>query len=134
MIAQNPRSPNVPYLRQLHGTARRYLNQDIAAQAALSFSRDVEPAWPDPWSEQVANAGIARLSNARFSRQPVSQVRPSLNCRRSCATSPTMRPRLNYLAEAYFALKRWNEGIQALQRITSQTRSRAISSEPLDRL
>lgn len=118
-IAGNKNPANLPYLKQLLGSAQRHLGQGGAMRVALSQAQGLGPAWPDAWHEEVLTfrtgyraiiESADKLTAAGRADEAIIQLQQLLQ------RHPDDANALNYLADAHFARQQWDQGVSALQK------------------
>lgn len=116
-------SPGDRYAMQLLGTAYRALGRVEEAQYALAVGMTGEPAWPDPWNDEMLQfrRGFAvRLKDATqyFVAGQMPQAIALLQQLRQ--EKPGDIALLNHLGEVYVAAGRSAEGVAILEQVVAK--------------
>jgi len=111
------------YALQLLGTAYRRLGRVDEAEYALAVGMTGEPAWPDPWTDEMLQyrRGFAvRLKDATqyFSNSQWALAIPLLEQLRQ--EKPDDIAVLNHLGEVYVAAGRTSDGVRLLEQVVAR--------------
>ncbi|MCI0366655.1 MAG: tetratricopeptide repeat protein [Phycisphaerales bacterium] len=118
IIAVDPASPSAPYLRQLQGSAQRHLGPNPTTQIALAQARGQGPIWSDPWQDEISQyrtgyraaiEGADQLTMTGQAPLAITRLRQLLE------SHPNDETALNYLADAYFVNRQWDQGRRVLE-------------------
>ena len=117
------RTPGDRYAMQLLGTAYRRLGRVDEAEYALAVGLTGEPAWPDPWTDEMLQyrRGFAvRLKDATqyFVAGQMAQAIALLQQLRQ--EKPDDIALLNHLGEVYVAAGRTSEGVAILEQVVAR--------------
>jgi tetratricopeptide (TPR) repeat protein len=117
------RTPGDRYAMQLLGTAYRRLGRIDEAEYALAVGMTGEPAWPDPWTDEMLEyrRGFAvRLKDATqyFVAGQMPQAIALLEQLRR--EKPDDIALLNHLGEVYVAAGRIGEGVAILEQVVAK--------------
>ena len=117
------RTPGDRYAMQLLGTAYGRLGRVEEARYALAVGMTGEPAWPDPWTDEMLQfrRGFAvRLKDATqyFVAGQMPQAIALLEQLRQ--EKPDDIALLNHLGEVYVAARRTGEGVAILERVVAK--------------
>jgi tetratricopeptide (TPR) repeat protein len=116
------KNPGDRYAMQLLGTAYRRLGRADEAEYALSVGMTGEPAWPDPWTDQMLQfrRGFAvRLKDATqyfLTGQMEQAIALLQQLRREKPDNVTL---LAHLGEVYVAAGRAGEGVAILEQVVT---------------
>jgi superkiller protein 3 len=117
------KNPGDRYAMQLLGTAYRRTGRVEEADFALAVGMTGEPAWPDPWTDEMRQfrRGFAvRLKDATqyFAAGQMPQAIALLQQLRQ--EKPDNIALLNHLGEAYVAAGRAGEGVAILEQVVAR--------------
>lgn len=121
-------TPGDRYALQLLGTAYRRLGRVDEAEYALAAGLTGEPAWPDPWTDemlQYRRGFAARLKDATqyFVAGQMAQAIGLLEQLRQ--EKPDHTALLNHLGEVYVAAGRAGDGVPILEQVVARDPRRA---------
>jgi tetratricopeptide (TPR) repeat protein len=116
-------NPGDRYAMQLLGTAYRRLGRVAEAEFALAVGESGEPAWPDPWTDEMLQfrRGFAvRLKDATqyFVAGRMAEAMALLQQLRQ--EKPDDLALLDHLGEVYVAAGRLDEGVAMLEQVVAR--------------
>jgi tetratricopeptide (TPR) repeat protein len=117
------KTPGDRYALQLLGTAYRRLGRLDEAQYALAVGMSGEPAWVDPWTDEVMQfrRGFAVLlkdaTQAFLSGHPDAAIGTLEELRRQKPDDPALA---SHLGEAYVAAGRADQGVALLEQVVAK--------------
>jgi tetratricopeptide (TPR) repeat protein len=119
LLRRQPPPPNVPYVRQLLGTAYRQLGMINVAQTELAGIGGVDVTWPDAWAAELSThrAGYAAMIERAAGLLASGRTDDAMKL-----INDTLRQRpgdvtaLNYLAQAHMSQSRPDDAIDALRK------------------
>ena len=116
-------NPGDRYAMQLLGTAYRRLGRVAEAEFALAVGESGEPAWPDPWTDEMLQfrRGFAvRLKDATqyFVAGRMAEAMALLQQLRQ--EKPDDLALLDHLGEVYIAAGRLDEGVAMLEQVVAR--------------
>jgi tetratricopeptide (TPR) repeat protein len=121
------KNPSDAYLLQLLGTAYRRVGRDEEAAFALAVGAAGEPAWADPWTDEMLafRRGFAvRLKDATAYFMAGQMERAIALLEQLQQERPGDVALLSHLGEVYVAAGRVDAGITALERVVSASPDR----------
>jgi tetratricopeptide (TPR) repeat protein len=116
-------NPGDRYAMQLLGTAYRRLGRTAESEFALAVGESGEPAWPDPWTDEMMQyrRGFAvRLKDATqyFVAGRMAEAMALLQQLR--AEKPDDLALLDHLGEVYIAAGKLDEGVAMLEQVVAR--------------
>src|SRR5439155_15401300 len=116
------KNPGNGYLLQLLGTAYRRVGRDEEAAFALAIGKSEEPAWADPWTDQMLEfrRGFAvRLKDATAYFLAGQMDRAIVLLEQLQQEKPDDVALLSHLGEVYVAAGRLDDGVNTLERVVA---------------